>query len=213
MRLTAIEGLENVPRAGPVLVVSRHFHHLYDGVVYLAILRRQVHILVALDWVSSPRLRWLMEPACSVAELPVVLRRERLRRARGSGYAGPKSAYRATEAGKYLRRGLRFSVSLLRRGRLLVIFPEAYPNVDPIETPKTDAADFLPFRRGFVTLIQMAQRDGQTRVAVVPAGLRYRDAGSWHIGVRFAAPLYLESGDDPAAFTDRVEREVKALSV
>ena len=48
-----VEGLENVPRSGPVLIVARHFHHLYDGCVLMKTVPRRLHIFVALDWVQT----------------------------------------------------------------------------------------------------------------------------------------------------------------
>ena len=207
-----VEGIEHVPVSGPVLIVSRHFHHLYDGVVYLALVPRQVHILVALDWAWSRPLRHLMEWACRLAGWPIVLRAERLRAlALVPGDAAP-SAYKPQETIAYLRRGLRDSVDVLRRGDVLVVFPEAYPNIDPISTPKSDSTSFLPFRSGFVRLALAAQRDGLTRVAVVPAGLHYSTGAPWQIRVRFAAPLMCDRRTDSASFVALVEDMVRALS-
>jgi hypothetical protein len=66
-----VEGLEHVPASGPVLIVARHFHHLYDGCI------------------------------------------------------------------------------------LLIIFPEAYLNIDPVYTPKSGQESFLPFRNLDTRQIQM----------------------------------------------------------
>src|SRR5579871_5787692 len=61
-----VEGMQHLPRTGPVLIASRHYHHFYDGCLLLAIIPRPVHILVALDWVWNAPLRRLMELACSM---------------------------------------------------------------------------------------------------------------------------------------------------
>lgn len=37
---TVASGLENIPAHGPVLIVVRHYHHLYDGLALFAVLPR-----------------------------------------------------------------------------------------------------------------------------------------------------------------------------
>lgn len=207
-----VEGLEYVPRSGPALIVARHFHHLYDGCVLLQAIPRRLHILVALDWVQKPWLRGLMEWACGMAGWPVVLRLERLRRnVKGEEEAG-RSAYARGEFRRYLRRAAIDSVQLLRKGEVLVIFPEAYPNIDPVFTPKKSDADFLPFRRGFARLAEMAERDGQAQVAIIPAGLIYVQNEQWHITLRFGPALSRCDYAGNAQLVQAVEEQVQALS-
>ena len=58
-----VVGLELVPAAGPVILVARHYHHLYDAAAILACVPRQVHVLIALDWLGRggrlQLMRWL----------------------------------------------------------------------------------------------------------------------------------------------------------
>ncbi len=65
-----------------------------------------------------------------------ILRSERL-----SG-TGP-GAYQKSEGGAYLRKAVVDSMAVLRAGRALVVFPEAYPNIDPHPTLKADLNSFL----------------------------------------------------------------------
>ncbi len=201
-----VEGLDLLPRTGPVLVVARHFHHLYDGAVLIAVAPRPVHIFVALDWVRSHPGRWAMERLCGAAGWPVVLRAD------GRALQAGQSAYRAGERGVLLRHALRDTTRLLREGRLLVIFPEAYPNVDPGYTPKTGADSFLPFDPGFAHVIERAQRRGGHAVAVVPAGFHYERGDRWRVTLRFGAPRYLDNTTDRATFVAEIERSVRRLS-
>lgn len=203
----AVEGLQHLPRDGPLLIACRHAHHLYDGALLLSVVPRPLHLLVALDWVTSRRDRRLMEWACGTARWPVVLRAERLQ----PPLAAP-SAYRAEEAARYLRRAVRESIELLRAGQALVVFPEAYPDVDPRAGPKAEAAAFRPFRPGFVRLAELAQRDGRTRVPIVPAGLAYRRGRRWQATLRFAAPRYVEGRAERAGVLHEVEAYVRLLS-
>jgi len=166
-----------------------------------------VHIFVALDWVRRRPGRWAMERLCAVAGWPVVLRAD------GHTLQAAQSAYRASERGVLLRHALRDTTRLLREGRLLVIFPEAYPNVDPGYTPKTGDDSFLPFDPGFIHVIERAQRRGGRPVAVVPTGLRYERGDRWRVTLRFGAPQYLDNTTDRAAFVMEIERSVRRLSM
>jgi len=202
-----VEGLDLLPRTGPVLVVARHFHHLYDGAALIAVAPRPVHIFVALDWVRSRPGRWAMERLCAAAGWPVVLRAD------GHILHAAQSVYRPGERGVLLRHALRATTRLLREGRLLVIFPEAYPNVDPGYTPKTGDDSFLPFDPGFAHVIERAQRRGGRPVAIVPAGLCYERGDRWRVTLRFGAPCYLDNTTDRSTFVAEVERSVQRLSM
>src|SRR5579859_232000 len=203
-----VEGLEHVPRSGPLIIVARHYHHLYDGAVLMATLPRPVHILVALDLVQKRWLRRVMEWSCALARWPVVLRSERLSQTDGAG----ASAYAASEGRRYLRHAVVDAIGLLRQGKSLLIFPEAYPNIDPTYTPKQDADAFLPFRPGFVKLAELAEHHGHTQVAIVPAGLTYTPNGRWQVTLRFASPLFLRDYADHQQLAHRIEACVHALS-
>jgi putative membrane protein len=202
-----VEGIEHLPQSGPVLVAARHYHHLHDGCALLAAARRPVHILVALDWVSGGASRGLMERACKMAGWPTVLRDDSLAAQSNEG------AFHATESRRYLRRAVHDSVALLRAGELLVVFPEAYPNIDPSYTPKVDA-EFLPFRPGFIRLVEMAQRDGTSRVPIIPVGFDYEPkAGKgWQVVMRVGAPIWLSDASDRDRLVQLVEDHVRFLS-
>lgn len=216
-----VEGLENVPATGPVVVAAHHFHHLYDGTVLVASLPRAAHIMVALDWVHDRLGRRLMESACATARWPVVLRGDGLRapqvRSDGS-VASNASAFGQEEQTQYLRRAVRDTVTLLREGRILVIFPEAYPVIDPNLGKREDLRDeddFLPFDPGFLRLVKLAQSGGRTPIAIIPAGLSYRRLQgrlSWEVTLRYGPPLYLGPSDDRAALCRAIAAEVRLLS-
>ncbi|MDQ2715618.1 MAG: carotenoid biosynthesis protein [Chloroflexota bacterium] len=204
----AVEGLEHIPPYGPVLIAARHVHHLYDGCVLQQAVPRRVHILVALDWVKQRPLRFLMEWACRMVDWPVLLRAERLHEQGGTTI----SAYAPQEAGRYLRSAIKDAVRLLRDEEVLIVFPEGYPNIDPTYTPKSDDTPFLPFRPGFVRLVQMAERGGQVEVAVVPAGLSYTPGKRWQVALCFGPALYRLTFATAEQFTDAIEQQVRTLS-
>lgn len=205
-----IEGLHNLPRTGPGVIVCRHYHHIYDGCILIGALGRPVRIVVALDWVGSAGLRALMEALCHLAGWPIVLRRERLVGSAGQALGG--SAYDAREIRPYLKRALADARDALRAGGMLAVFPEGYPTVDPVFTPKVEDNVFLPFRSGFVRIAELAQRDGRTCVAIIPAGLHYQHGERRQVTLRFGSPLYLDAHTNRIALVRTVEEQVRTLS-
>jgi putative membrane protein len=193
-----VEGPENVPKRGPVMLVARHFHHLLDGAVLVTRLRRPIHIVVGLDWAATAGQRRWMERMCRAAEYPVVLRPPTL---------GASRAYRRDELVRYTRAALRETTRLLRDGRVVLVFPEGYPNVDPAGTHKPAADGWLPFAPGFLKMIEQAEADGVTRVTVVPVGFRYAAGARWSIVARIGPPL--DAGDRSIA---SIETAVRRLS-
>jgi 1-acyl-sn-glycerol-3-phosphate acyltransferase len=195
-----VEGLENVPDEGGVLLVARHYHHLLDGAVLIGRVPRPVHVVVGLDWTANARQRRRMERACAWAQWPVILRP---RTTAGGGYD-------PSEVARYLRSGLRHAAELLAAGRVVAMFPEGYPVVDPTPggaAPRgRDADGMLPFASGFRTIARLANGRG-ARLAIVPVGFAYeRDGARWRITARFGAPL------PPDADVVTVERAVRELS-
>jgi len=207
-----VEGLENVPLDGPVLIVARHFHHLYDGCVLMRAVPRRLHIFVALDWVRKRWLRSFMELACTMVDWPFVLRAEQLNKNVARHSEAASRAYSLDEARSYLRHAMKDSIRLLRDGEALVVFPEAYPDIDPRNTPKGESHATLPFRPGFARLVELAERDEQTRVAIVPAGLSYIQNERWNIILRFGPVLSLSNYIDSTHLVQDVERRVRELS-
>jgi len=196
-----IEGREHVPAEGPVVLAARHVHHLLDGAVLIAHLSRPVHIVVALDWTTNAFQRRWMERACAAARWPVILRPHS---------AGAHAGYTAQETARYLRSGLREAAELLREGRVLAVFPEGYPLIDPSANsaaPERDADGFLPFATGFRRIAELGECRGARHVAIVPVGFDYERRGRrWRITARFGPPF--ESRTPVAA----VERAVRDLS-
>jgi uncharacterized membrane protein/1-acyl-sn-glycerol-3-phosphate acyltransferase len=205
-----VEGLEHLPRSGPVLIAARHYHYFYDGYLLLRAIPRRLHAIVALDWLQTRRWRLVIEQACALADWPVVLRSELVR----EHGAGGQWAYAPIETRRYLRQVTLDAVRLLRSGAVLVIFPEGYPNIDPHPTPKADLEAFLPFRPGFVKLAELAERDGQTRVAIVPVGFTYtRVRGRrWYATVRFGPALFRNDFASTEQIRRAVEEWVHVLS-
>ncbi|MGI8916646.1 MAG: 1-acyl-sn-glycerol-3-phosphate acyltransferase [Chloroflexota bacterium] len=198
------EGLQHLPTTGPVLFVCRHYHHLYDGCALLAVIPRPLQFVVGLDWVQRGGSRRLMELACRVAGWPVVLRPERLR--------DSVSAYRPEEVRPYVRSVLRTARSVLRTGGALVIFAEGYPIIEPHAIARPNDRSLLPFRPGFLHLIEFAQQGGQVPIPLIPIGLAYTPGSRWQVVVRLGAPLFHRERTQRAADLAAVEAAVRRLS-
>jgi len=192
-----VEGRENVPASGPVMLVARHFHHLLDGSVLVRSLERPIHIVVGLDWAKDGTERRWMERACRAAGYPIVLRPPTL---------GARDGFARDELLRYTRGAMRDVAALLRAGRVVLVFPEGYPNVDPAFAQKSGDDAFLPFADGYRRMIAVAERDGRTRVAVVPVGFRYERGPKWTIIARIGEPRF---GGDASALETAV-RELSA---
>jgi 1-acyl-sn-glycerol-3-phosphate acyltransferase len=196
-----VEGLEHLPATGPAIIAARHFHHFYDGCALVAVVPRPLKILVTLDWMKNSAGLRLMRGACQVANWPVVVRPDSHAPDRG-----------AMATRRKLLSATRECVDLLRRGQLVLVFPEGYPNIDPSFTPKSDDDAFLPFQPGFVRFAALAERDGITRVPIVPVGLEYQRGDRWRVTVRFGLPVTHLLEVDVCDQVCAIEEEVRRLS-
>ncbi|MBD5634704.1 MAG: 1-acyl-sn-glycerol-3-phosphate acyltransferase [Candidatus Eremiobacteraeota bacterium] len=201
-----VVGLEHVPRRGAAVLAARHYHHLFDGAALVMGLPRQPHIFVALDWTRTPRERFVMETVCKLANWPVALRGDNLA-------AGTTSAFARSEVRTYVRRSIASAAKLLQRGKLLAIFPEGYPTIDPAGSRKPSDDSFLPFASGLLAIVERAERLSASAVPVLPVGFRYVPAGAerFDVTMRVGAPLQ-RGGVARAAFMHELEARVRALS-
>jgi 1-acyl-sn-glycerol-3-phosphate acyltransferase len=204
----SVTGLEHIPREGPVLLVARHYHHLFDGVVLLLSMPRRIHILVTLDWATNRYARRLMTLATKMARWPVVLRNDALRA--GVNHAG--EFFSATDIRRYQRSAISDSVTLLAEGGILVVFPEGYPNIDPHYTPKRRPEEFLPFRSGFATIATAAEKHLGIKIPLVPGGFRYRKDSRWTAQLNIGKAFYLEDFASRQLLVRYTERRVAELS-
>jgi hypothetical protein len=136
---------------------------------------------VGLDWAPNPAQRVWMERACRAAQYPIVLRPATL---------GKRTGYARRELLRYTRNGVRDASALLVAGRVVLVFPEGYPNVDPAFAQKTDDEAFLPFARGYERIVASAERASGVRVPIVPVGFHYTRGRRWSIVARFGRPVY-----------------------
>jgi putative membrane protein len=207
-----VTGLHHVPAHGPAILVARHYHHLFDGVALHWAIPRRIHIVVTLDWATNFLTRASMAMLLRAARWPAVLRADALERQALRSEMGGSRAFAVTDLNRYQRKALHDSVALLREGRLLVIFPEGYPNVDPHYTPKTREHEMLPFKSGFAVVATAAEKRLDRRIPLIPAGFNYTAGNKWTAHLNFGAP---HTADDFVCRDDlvrRLEQDVAMLS-
>lgn len=200
-------GLEHVPAEGPALLVARHYHHLFDGLALSAALKRRFHIVVTLDWAGSRATKLLMYSLNRLARWPMVLRADALEQAQP-----PRRQFTALDIRHYQITALRDAVTLLDDQRLLVIFPEGYPNIDPGYTPKQQPDEFLPFKPGFIHIAKAAERRCGIKIPMIPVGIHYRSGPPWVAVLRFGAPIYVDASQNKKKLIAKIEHCVKELS-
>lgn len=209
---TLVSGLENIPAEGPALLVARHYHHLFDGVALYQSVPRELHILVTLDWASARWLRCFMETAIRLADWPLVLRADALTRRADGTRPQTHSIFSEKDITGYQRRALRDAVRLLVDGKVLLIFPEGYPNIDPNYTPKKTADEFLPFNSGFAVIAAAAAKANGRAIPIVPVGLSYIKGPPWRARIDIGPARFAGNFPSRKALIAAVERDVKRLS-
>jgi 1-acyl-sn-glycerol-3-phosphate acyltransferase len=209
---TEMTGLHHIPKHGPVLLVARHFHHLFDGVALFLSIPRPIHILVTLEWVKSRHVHRLMNLATEMARWPVVLRSAALQARDNERPHGIKNLLTAVDRNRYQRKALRDSLDLLVEGRVLVIFPEGYPNIDPNYTPKTHSEELLPFQSGFAAIATAAERHLGARVPIIPTGLLYTSGRLWTVQLNVGEAVYMDNFVSREHLVRYLETQVAELS-
>jgi 1-acyl-sn-glycerol-3-phosphate acyltransferase len=205
-------GTDQVPKSGPVILAVRHYHNHLDGLGLLAQSRRPLHIMIGLDWVSTRRARWLMETLARGCAWPVTLRAGEGGKDDASLTAAATSAYRPDEVRPYQYRAFRQCVELLGQERVVVIFPEAYPLIDPhaVRKPRQDL--LAPFKSGFARAAVTAARRHDRSVSVVPVGIRADAANQRKLAFAYGPPRLVTAKCDAEALVAHVKADIHRLS-
>ncbi|HWH77860.1 MAG TPA: 1-acyl-sn-glycerol-3-phosphate acyltransferase, partial [Candidatus Binatus sp.] len=91
----------------------------------------------------------------------------------------PHPLFTQADRRRYQINALRQSLNLLKADRVVVIFPEGYPNVDPHFTPKKSNDEFLPFKAGFSAIAESAERSLGKAIPLIPVGIGYEIGEPW----------------------------------
>jgi 1-acyl-sn-glycerol-3-phosphate acyltransferase len=201
-----------LPLDGPGLLIVRHYHHLFDGLALFAAIARPLHILASADWVQTKAGRWLLEWLARSARWPLILRSENLLPNTAPTLLPRSRMFSFDDVARYRRRALQESVQLLVEGRLLVVFPEGYPNIDPHFTPKPGPEDSMQFKSGFAVIVSAAEKRLGAAVPLVPAGLNYTFGDCATAYLRFGNSVYAKDFNRRVDLVRYLECQVTKLS-
>jgi 1-acyl-sn-glycerol-3-phosphate acyltransferase len=168
-RRVHVEGLDNVPRSGGALLVGNHVGTIDPPLTGALIPRLDVYYMAKSEHFAKRRVRWLFN---AFNAFPVV---------RGSAD----------------RAALRHTLDLLRKGHIVLVYPEGSRSPDGRLREPQSGVGFLA-RHGDVPVIPVAVWGTEK---VLPRGSQriHRD----HVHVRYGPPVALPSGDGSAKSDNR----------
>ncbi len=126
--------------------------------------------------------------------------------------ASQTCAFTPGDINRSQRRAICDSVELLAEDRVLVVFPEGYPNIDPHYTPKRKAEEFLPFKPGFAAIAAAAEKRLGARIPIIPTGIRYAKNSHWTARVNIGQAVYLEDFISRKLVVKYLQEQVAQLS-
>ncbi len=190
-RRVDVQGGDNVPARGPVLLVSNHANAFVDPLLILTRLRRPVTLTAKSTLRGNPLLRWLMR-ALNVVELH-----------RAQDAAEGADAAKNVDSLAELRRRL-------GEGGAVCIFPEGVSHSDP---------SMRPFRTG-AARIALDFTESNPSLTIVPVGLhfeakeRFRSTAGIVFGEPFDAGEWRRAHPDagPRELTAELEARIRALT-
>jgi 1-acyl-sn-glycerol-3-phosphate acyltransferase len=193
-----VEGLERLPRRGPLLLVVNHPNALVDAMVVGSAIPRRIVLTAKATLFDNAALARLLD---SIGVVPLV-RSSDARRQGGSQPVDPRRNARAFDA---LR-------AVLRRGGTVLIFPEGISH---------DAPSLAPLRTGAARIALDARGEGGVRgLHVVPIGLTFerKEAPRSRVLVKVGEPIALDDWPDDgdgavAKLTAEIDSRLRAVTL
>lgn len=163
-RRVEIEGLENLPAEGPLVLCANHVNALVDAVVVQATCPRAIHPLAR----SGLFRNFLLAPILRSIQAVPIYRRH----GQGSAAGRNEDSFRRV-------------YQHLGAGRVVLIFPEGQSHSDPM---------LRPLKTGAARLALGAEKATGERPAVVPVGLTFTHKGRFRsdVLVHFGRPVEIE---------------------
>ena len=186
-----VEGLERIPRSGPVLIVSNHTNAFVDPLILLTRLRRPITLTAK----STLAGKALLNPAIRMMGVVLLARRQ----------DGIKDAHANDDALAELS-------DVLKRGGVVYIFPEGESHSDP---------HIHPFRTGAARIAFEHIEHGNEDLTIVPVGLHYEQKDRWRsrasalVGMPWSLRAWRERHPQSTAreLTATLEQQVKDLAL
>jgi glycerol-3-phosphate O-acyltransferase / dihydroxyacetone phosphate acyltransferase len=195
-----VVGAERIPRRGPLIVIANHPNALIDPLLVGTSMRRRV-LLTAKATLFEGRARAALLGAVGVVPL---------RRARdepiGSGTESGAPAHERNAD------SFRLVTAALRRGEVVLVFPEGISHDDPA---------IAPLKSGAARMALQARAEAAAGLCILPIGLIFeqKERPGSRVLVRIGDPLDVDewvasvSHPDAAALTNELEARLRAVTL
>jgi 1-acyl-sn-glycerol-3-phosphate acyltransferase len=181
-----VEGLENIPRNGPCILMARHYHFPNDFLVLNSILPRKLFFFAGVENFVAPIIGKF---AYKVGGIPIkALNEKRLASLPYSlSFIEKMKSFDSSNKDSFRR-----FVWLLHHGEAILAFPEGrsikYRTL--FSTKSLDAEFSAPNSGGIYLALLYYQKYGGS-IPVIPIGLNYTDASFRNVIIKVGAPMHL----------------------
>ncbi len=182
-RRIEIQGIENIPEEGPVLLAPNHQNAFIDALLPATLFPRTIHFLVRADVFKSNLARKFFN---SIQMMPVYRQRDGVQ-----NLAKNEETFRQCH-------------EILRRGEVLLLFPEA---------THEGVRKLRPLSKGFTRILFGALEDGHEDldIKVVPMGLNYSNYSDSQSRVLMSYGKPISVQDYRAQIAENEARAMNAL--
>jgi 1-acyl-sn-glycerol-3-phosphate acyltransferase len=189
-----VEGLDRIPRHGPVILAANHNNAMVDALVIGAHVERRVQITAKATLLDHPMTRFVVH---AVGIVPLRRARDEAQRS-GATLAGRnEGAFDAI-------------VDTLRDDGMILIFPEGVSHNEP---------GLIPLRTGCARMALQALDAGVPDVTIVPVGLTFeakarpRSRVLLTVGIPIAASGARDTADRARELTAQVEAGLREVTL
>jgi len=190
-RRVEVQGRENIPATGGVLLCANHANALADALIIQAILPRMIHPLARSGLFRNPMLRPFLS---MIQAIPVYRRRD------------------PTEGPDRNAEAFTRVFETFARGGVVLIFPEGQSHSDP---------KLRPFKTGAARMVLGATDADGTKPALIPVGLNFTNKGRFRssVFVEIGAPVATQAfaggatEENVRALTQHLETALTAVTI
>ena len=187
-----IEGQENIPMTGPVILAPRHLHRDYDPMIFNSIVKRRLFFIGAIDWMQGKFFDKTVKYFFKKSGVIGVKRPEANDIFAKAGQVTERIKNKERSLG--LVGAFKNATKLLMHNQAVLIFPEGWPTIETaMATPKTDMNEILEVKAGVFHFAEYVQRKRGIPVPIIPIGLKLVKEGIFKLTfvVNIGEPMYL----------------------